>query len=73
MKLAWAVLSLVSIFVVADSVFLEVPGYATIEGITATSHHLKRQFFKFRGLYYAEKPNAATRYLVKMIQIDLYF
>jgi len=45
------------------AVLLEVPGYATIEGSTDTSYHTKRQYFKFRGLYYAQQPTALTRFL----------
>ena len=47
------------------SVLLEVPGYATIEGSTDTSYHTKRQYFKFRGLYYAQQPSSLTRFLVR--------
>ena len=47
-----------------QAVILDVPGYATLNGTTDTSYHFKRPFFKFRGLYYGQKPTSETRFLV---------
>jgi hypothetical protein len=47
-----------------QAVILDVPGYATLNGTTDTTYHFKRPFFKFRGLYYGQKPTSETRFLV---------
>lgn len=59
-----SVLVLVSLLAVGQAILLEVPGYATVRGIEGTSHHTGRPFHKFRGLFYGEKPNSLTRFLV---------
>ena len=71
MSLRFTFLLIVGISVTANSILLEVPGYTTIEGSTDTSYHTKRQYFKFRGLYYAEKPTNQNRFLVSSKEMKI--
>ena len=64
MKSTYVVVLLATLLVAVDAILLEVPGYATIEGSTDNSFHTNRQYFKFRGLNYAEKPTSLNRFLV---------
>lgn len=44
---------------------LKVPGYADkLQGTIERSLYTKREYFAFRSVYYAEKPNSLTRFLV---------
>ena len=46
------------------SATIEVPGYATVRGLSDTSYHFKQPYFKFRGLFYGQEPTNLTRFLV---------
>lgn len=52
-------------------VILEVPGYAILNGTTATSTYSDRLFYAFRSVYYAEKPTPETRFLVPTFYLIL--
>lgn len=62
MKLISALLVALTV-AACQAVILDVPGYATLNGTTDTTYHFKRPFFKFRGLYYGQKPTSETRFL----------
>lgn len=64
-----AVLAISNLAEVSTQIILEVPGYAVLNGTTETSSFTERLFYAFRGVFYAEKPTAETRFLVIIVQL----
>lgn len=64
-----ALLAIGNLVEVKSQIILEVPGYGVLNGTTEQSSYTERLFYSFRGVFYAEKPSAETRFLVSFTEL----